>query len=201
MTCSICLENFSLETKKTKEDKVALLVQCGHFYHQKCMRNWLNGKETGQKWCPTCRTEVTYDMEVETFPVEVLVKNKRSIMRLRQKHALRQKLAQDSVGSDLDEDDSELTFAEWVHVSLHPMECSSPIAIQHTQGNRVHNRPVSPFTIITADEIPSRSDIETTSRRSSSSDSDDFFIRLQNNILSSMPAPYLMPYDNLMTMR
>ena len=200
MTCCICLENFSLETKKSKQEKVALLVQCGHFYHQQCMNNWLTGKETGQKWCPTCRTEVTYDMEIEILPVEVLVKNKKSIMCLRQKHALRQKLIQHSLEAELEDEDSELTFAEYVHVSLHQMESTSPIAIQHRHEGRIQKRPISPFTIITADEIPSRSENQTRSQPTGSN-VNDFLIRLQDNIMPSLATPYLMPYDNWMAMR
>ena len=200
MTCCICLENFSLETKKSKQDKVALLVQCGHFYHQQCMNDWLTGKQTGQKRCPTCRTEVRYDMEIEIFPVEVLVKNKKSIMGLRQKHALRQKLIQDSVESELDEEDSVLTFAEWVHVSLHPMESTSPIAIQHRDEGRGRKRPGSPFTIITPDEIPSRSENQAPSQPTGLN-INNFLIRLQDNFLPNLPSPYLMPYDNWMAMR
>ena len=209
MTCCICLENFL--PKKLKQDKVALLVQCGHFYHQKCMNNWINAKKKGERSCPTCRTEVTYDMEIEVLPVELLIKNRKSILCLRQKHALRRKLQmlseqqeQKRGDSESDGEDFELTSAEWVHISLHPMENSNPIAIQHSDSNtRTHrNRPISPFTIITPDEIPTRSEAETPPQMSSSqSIQNDFLSSIQDNIIAALPIPYLTPYDNWMTMR
>lgn len=43
--CSICLENF-------KNKKIALLENCCHFYHPKCIEKWY---ENGYGDCPICR--------------------------------------------------------------------------------------------------------------------------------------------------
>lgn len=42
--CSICLENFK------KKDKI-ITLDCGHYYHDECITNWLKKDET----CPLCR--------------------------------------------------------------------------------------------------------------------------------------------------
>jgi len=46
--CSICLDDYS--------DTHVNIVQldCGHIYHKKCIREWLDNNDT----CPECRSEV-----------------------------------------------------------------------------------------------------------------------------------------------
>ena len=45
--CIICLENYK------KDDKISIL-SCDHYYHTKCLNEWLKKKEE----CPLCRIEI-----------------------------------------------------------------------------------------------------------------------------------------------
>ena len=45
--CVICLENYK------KEDKISIL-SCDHYYHTKCLNEWLKKKQE----CPLCRIEI-----------------------------------------------------------------------------------------------------------------------------------------------
>lgn len=45
--CSICLENYEIG------DKISIL-SCEHFYHKRCLNEWLKKKEE----CPLCREEI-----------------------------------------------------------------------------------------------------------------------------------------------
>lgn len=45
--CIICLENYKIG------DKISIL-SCEHFYHKKCLNEWLKKKEE----CPLCRVEI-----------------------------------------------------------------------------------------------------------------------------------------------
>ena len=45
--CSICLDNYKID------DKISIL-SCEHFFHKKCLDQWLIKKEE----CPLCREEI-----------------------------------------------------------------------------------------------------------------------------------------------
>ena len=45
--CTICLFNYTEETKKT--------LKCNHIFHKECLDKWL---QTNNKSCPLCRTEI-----------------------------------------------------------------------------------------------------------------------------------------------
>lgn len=45
--CIICLENYK------KNDEISIL-SCDHYYHTKCLNEWLKKKEE----CPLCRIEI-----------------------------------------------------------------------------------------------------------------------------------------------
>ena len=47
--CSVCLSDISLF------DKEVSVTHCGHFFHSRCLSNWL----AQQKNCPECRARVT----------------------------------------------------------------------------------------------------------------------------------------------
>lgn len=47
--CIICLEKFELK-------KYAKLLPCGHYYHETCIKCWLDERKT----CPCCRKDVSY---------------------------------------------------------------------------------------------------------------------------------------------
>lgn len=206
MTCSICLENMVLRSRHENHSRVALLVRCGHFYHEICTRNWIRGKTNWQRSCPTCRTEVKYDMEIEVITADVLIKNLKTILCLRQRHAQRQKQRERleqrrGRGQRSDEDEiGQACNDEWVHVSLHHMEQSPPIALQYSHDtenrDREIERPSSPFTIITPEEIPPRSDTGSNATRVNDS-------YLRRNLYSRLDLPSFNSYENwmLMTMR
>lgn len=46
MTCPICYENFSAESR-------FLMTECGHVFHTACMQSWLSTES--KKVCPLCR--------------------------------------------------------------------------------------------------------------------------------------------------
>jgi len=48
-SCSICISEF------TKEEKLILLPNCGHFFHRDCILPWLTGRKGN---CPLCQTMV-----------------------------------------------------------------------------------------------------------------------------------------------
>lgn len=48
--CGICLQNVEIGT----------MLNCGHFYHKKCLSKWLNQGE-GQKKCPVCRAVISFE--------------------------------------------------------------------------------------------------------------------------------------------
>ena len=46
-TCNVCLENFN-------EGQISIKLDCGHFFHEKCIVHWLKMRNT----CPVCRHEL-----------------------------------------------------------------------------------------------------------------------------------------------
>ena len=57
LTCSICLEDITLQ-RKNKEKVVQL--NCGHIYHQKCISKWCFGGITSVPNCPLCRESLDH---------------------------------------------------------------------------------------------------------------------------------------------
>ena len=50
-SCSICLEDFDTQDI----DNLALLRKCGHIYHHKCIKTWIQQKVNDPS-CPYCKT-------------------------------------------------------------------------------------------------------------------------------------------------
>ena len=50
--CAVCLSEFAMD------DKVLLLTNCCHVYHETCLMKWL---DVQQKSCPLCRSPLTTD--------------------------------------------------------------------------------------------------------------------------------------------
>lgn len=48
--CAVCLNEFAID------EKVLLLINCCHVYHEICLRKWL---DVQQKSCPLCRSPLT----------------------------------------------------------------------------------------------------------------------------------------------
>ncbi len=198
MTCTICLEGIGLETKRQQKVKVALLVQCGHFYHRICMDNWLTIQEKGNGSCPTCRTSVQSDMEVKIMTAIELSKDMKSILKLRERHMERralERLALDVDRNIMESEEEDLRDIEWVHISLHPMEHSDPIAIQRTNNNlQGRERADSPFTIITQDEIQRSQTPPQTHPHQEEIGERNLLSWLDNNMFLNLPSPYYSPY-------
>ena len=45
--CSICLE-------KLEKNNSVVILECGHKFHDKCIKNWMKIKKT----CPICRKKI-----------------------------------------------------------------------------------------------------------------------------------------------
>ena len=52
--CSICMNNFDEE-----ENKVILKLECGHYFHELCLKEWYSNSE--YKDCPNCKTDIKID--------------------------------------------------------------------------------------------------------------------------------------------
>jgi hypothetical protein len=48
--CSICMEDYTFVSVK--------LDNCGHFFHYRCLHDWLNGTSPNSNLCPECRARV-----------------------------------------------------------------------------------------------------------------------------------------------
>lgn len=53
--CTICAEAFEWWNAK---DPCLKLRRCGHYFHEECLRQWLNGVAANSNLCPECRTEI-----------------------------------------------------------------------------------------------------------------------------------------------
>ncbi len=200
MTCTICLESIGLETRREQKAKVALLVQCGHFYNKTCLDNWLRSQEKGKGSCPTCRTGVQSDMEVKVMTAVELSKDMKSILKLRERHMQRralERLTLDMDSNGMESEEEDLRDVEWVHISLHPMEHSDPIAIQRTNSNgnlQDRDRADSPFTIITQDEIQRSQTPPQPNLHTEEIEERNLLSWIDNNMMLNLPSPYYSPY-------
>ena len=52
--CTVCLDDISAGNRTA-------LTKCGHYFHQKCLRRWLEVKNT----CPICKQSVVQEVSIE----------------------------------------------------------------------------------------------------------------------------------------
>ncbi len=179
LTCSICLDTVTTPVSRTgshvsrflaarmrlRRHQVALLMQCGHFFHELCLAAWVRACSSSaasqQRSCPVCRTEVPCDVQVEVITVDTLLRNLHIIERLRRRHARlhRQQQRQQQREQSLSEEELEALVNEYVQVDLNPVdgdEGEPPDTSQHGSPSPAPadpDRPNSPFTIITPEEV------------------------------------------------
>lgn len=65
MTCSICMEDNSMETFPT---------QCNHYFHKDCITEWFNSqnKLNQEITCPMCRCDLKYEQGVVEYYEELI---------------------------------------------------------------------------------------------------------------------------------
>ncbi|KAF1917659.1 hypothetical protein BDU57DRAFT_172169 [Ampelomyces quisqualis] len=56
--CTICAENFEWWNTRNACLK---LRGCGHYFHEECLRQWINGVAANSNLCPECRAEICSD--------------------------------------------------------------------------------------------------------------------------------------------
>jgi hypothetical protein len=53
--CSVCSDVFGLQTAQSPSLK---LRECGHYFHDGCIRDWLKSVHPNSNLCPECRTQI-----------------------------------------------------------------------------------------------------------------------------------------------